>query len=148
MMNCQEIMTENPVCCLASDKVYAVAQRMQTEDVGALPVVENHETRKLIGIVTDRDLAVRVVAASRDATNTQVGDVMTPNPVVCHPADDLNTTLEVMAGHQIRRIPVVDENGQVVGIISQADVATRLNNRNKTGQMIEEISQPDTVPAR
>jgi CBS domain-containing protein len=147
MNYCQEIMTENPVCCLANDKVYSVAQRMQTEDVGALPVVESHETRKLIGIVTDRDLAVRVVAASRDATNTPVGDVMTPDPVVCHPLDDLTTMLENMASHQIRRIPVVDEAGQVVGIIAQADIATRLNNHDKTGQVIEEISQPDSVPA-
>lgn len=146
MKKCQKIMTENPVCCLASDKVYVVAQRMQTEDVGALPVVESHETKKLIGIVTDRDLAVRVVGASRDATSTLVGDVMTPNPVVCHPADDLDTALELMASHQIRRIPVVDELGQVVGIIAQADVAIRLNH-DKAGQMLGEISQPDPVPA-
>jgi CBS domain-containing protein len=148
MKICQEIMTENPECCLASDKVYAVAQRMQTEDVGALPVVENHETRKLIGIVTDRDLAVRVVGASRDATNTSVGDVMTPDPIVCHPLDDLDTTLRVMARHQIRRIPVVDEHGQVVGIIAQADVAIRLDNHDKVGQIIGEISQPDAIPTR
>lgn len=146
MKNCQEIMSENPVCCLASDKVYAVAQRMQNEDIGALPVVENHETKKLIGIVTDRDLAVRVVGASRDATNTLVGNVMTPNPVVCHPLDDLDATLEVLASHQIRRIPVVDEHGHVVGIIAQADVAIHLNH-DKAGQMLGEISQPDLVSA-
>jgi CBS domain-containing protein len=147
MKNCQEIMTENPECCLADDKVYTVAQRMQSENIGALPVVENHQTKKLIGIVTDRDLAVRVVAASRDATNTLASDVMTPDPVACHPDDDLDTTLEVMSNHQIRRIPVVDMAGQVVGIIAQADVATRLNNQVKTGHMIGQISQPDLVPA-
>ena len=147
MKKCQEIMTANPVCCLADDKVYEIAQRMQTEDVGALPVVENHETGKLMGIVTDRDLAVRVVGASRDATNTLVGDVMTPDPVVCHPLDDLDTTLETMARYQIRRIPVVDEAGQVVGIIAQADIAIRLDNHGQVGLMIGEISQPDPVPA-
>jgi CBS domain-containing protein len=99
----------------------------------------------LIGIITDRDLAVRVVGASRDATDTQVGDVMTPNPLTCHPADNLDKTLEVMASHQIRRIPVVDEQGQVVGIISQADIAIRLDNVDKAGQMVEQISQPDLV---
>jgi len=148
MTNCQEIMTKSPACCLAGDKVYTSAQRMQSENVGALPVVENHETKKLIGIVTDRDLAVKVVGARRDTTNTRVGDVMTRNPVVCHPADDLDTTLEVMASHQIRRIPVVDENGQVVGIIAQADVAIRLDNHDKVGQMVGQISQPDLGPAR
>lgn len=141
MKNCQEIMTTSPACCLADDRVYIAAQRMQNENVGALPVVENHQTKKLIGIVTDRDLALRVVGASRDATNTQVGDVMTPNPVISHPADDLDTTLEVMAMRQIRRIPVVDKDGCVVGIIAQADVATRLNNHDKVGQIIGKISQ-------
>ena len=148
MKNCQEIMTDNPVCCLADDMVYTIAQRMQSENVGALPVVENHETKKLIGIITDRDLAVRVVGASRDATSTQVSDVMTPNPVFCHPADDLDRTLEVIASHQIRRIPVVDKGGQVVGIIAQADIAIRLDNHDKAGQVVGKISQPDLVLAR
>jgi CBS domain-containing protein len=148
MKSCQEIMTRNPECCLASDKVYAVAQRMQNADIGALPVVESHKNKKLIGIVTDRDLAVRVVGASRDATETQVGDIMTPNPVICHPAEDLETTLEVMASHQIRRIPVVDDLGQVVGIIAQADVAIHVDNHDKVVQMVGEISQPDSVTAR
>ncbi len=147
MKNCQEIMTQSPACCLPDDKVYTVAQRMQSENVGALPVVENHETKKLIGIVTDRDLAVRVVGASRDATNTQVSDVMTSNLVVCHPTDNLDATLELMANHQVRRIPVVDKDGQVVGIIAQADVAIRLDNHDKVGQMIGQISQPDLVSA-
>jgi CBS domain-containing protein len=121
---------------------------MQSENVGALPVVETYETMKLIGIVTDRDLALKVVGASQDATTTRVADVMTLNPVVCHPADDLNTTLEVMASHQIRRIPVVDDKGQVLGIIAQADIAIRLDNHDKVGQMVGQISQPDLVPAR
>lgn len=145
MKNCQEIMTASPSCCLADDKVYAVAQQMQSEDIGALPVVENHETKKLIGIVTDRDLAVRVVGASRDTTNTQIRDVMTPDPVVCHPANTIDMVLEIMASHQIRRVPVVDEDGHVVGIIAQADVAIRLDNHDKVGQMIGQISQPDLV---
>ncbi|HEX2908626.1 MAG TPA: CBS domain-containing protein [Phototrophicaceae bacterium] len=140
-------MTKSPECCLANDKVYTVAQRMQRENIGALPVVENHETKKLIGIITDRDLAVRVVGASRDATNTRVGEVMTANLVVCHPTDELDSTVELMARHQIRRIPVVDQAGQVVGIIAQADVAIRLDNHDQAGQMVGKISQPDLVPA-
>ena len=147
MKNCQEIMTKNPECCLASDKVYTIAQRMQSEDIGALPVVENHTTKKLIGIVTDRDLAIRVVGASRDATNTNVSDVMTPDPVFCHPTDNLDTTLELMASHQIRRIPVVDRDRHVVGIIAQADLAMRLDNLDKVGEVVEQISQPDLVSA-
>jgi CBS domain-containing protein len=143
MKNCQEIMTHNPACCLADDKVSNIAQRMQSENIGALPVVENHETKKLLGIVTDRDLTVRVVGASRDANTTHVSDVMTSNPVTCHPTDDLDSTLEVMASHKIRRIPVVDDKGSVVGIIAQADIALHLDNHHKVAQIVEQISLPD-----
>ncbi len=101
----------------------------------------------MIGIVTDRDLAVRVVGASRDATNTLVSDVMTPDPVACRPEDDVDKTVEVMSKRQIRRIPIINDIGKVIGIISQADVAIRLNNQVKTGHMIGEISQPDLVPS-
>lgn len=142
MKKCEEIMTKNPECCLVSDKVYMVAQRMQSENVGALPVVESHELKKLVGIITDRDLAVRVIGASRDATDTSVGDVMTPNPQFCHPTDDIDSTLQRMSTHQIRRLPVVDKEHVVVGIISQVDVATRLENDNKAGKMLEQISLP------
>jgi CBS domain-containing protein len=142
MKTCHEIMTHNPECCLASDKVYVVAQRMQSENIGALPVVENYDNKKLIGIITDRDLAIRVVGASQDATSTQVRAVMTHNLVVCFAGDELDTTIEIMAHNQIRRIPVVDENKRVVGIISQADVATRLENNSQSANMLEQISQP------
>jgi CBS domain-containing protein len=145
MKTCQNIMTTNPECCLANDKVYTVAQRMQSEDIGALPVVRDLETKKLIGMVTDRDLAVRVVGSSRDATNTDVGTIMTPKPVFCHPEDDLDETLERMAQHQIRRIPVVDKARQVVGIIAQADIAIRLQNPDQVGQIVKQLSQSDPV---
>ncbi len=148
MKNCQDMMTKDPQCCIPSDKVYVIAQRMQSENIGSLPVVENHETRKLIGIITDRDLAVRVVGASRDATNTQVGDVMTPNPVACYPADSLDTALEVMSSHQIRRIPIIDEeHGQVMGIVAQADMAIHLDNPDKLERMIGQISRREVVTA-
>ena len=147
MKTCQDIMTENPACCLAEDKVYMVAQRMQSEDIGSLPVVTDHETKKLIGIVTDRDLALKIVGGSRDATVTQVSEVMTPNPVVCHPSDALDGMVELMASHQIRRLPVVDEGGRVVGIIAQADVAIHLQDQDKVGEIVGQISQPDAVTA-
>jgi CBS domain-containing protein len=147
MKTCQDIMTKNPTCCLPSDKVYLVAQRMQSEGIGALPVVASHESNQLIGMITDRDLALRVVGASRDATSTTISDVMSPKPVSCLPLDKLDATVKLMAEHQIRRIPVVDENGQVVGIIAQADIATRLDDSKQLGQMVEQISQPDEVSA-
>lgn len=145
MKDCQELMTKEPACCLATDKVYAIAQLMHNQDIGAIPVVDNHKDKTLIGIITDRDLAVRVVGASRDATNTLVSDVMTKTLHICHPDDAIDTALDTMVKHQLRRIPVVDANNQVVGIISQADIAIRLRNHDKVGQLVGEISQPDGV---
>jgi CBS domain-containing protein len=83
----------------------------------------SRQKRKLVGIVTDRDIAV-YVATGRDPNHTQVASVMPRNPLTCHPEDDLQTALNVMENHQVRRIPVVDDDGQLVGIIAQADVAT------------------------
>jgi CBS domain-containing protein len=116
---------------------------MKSENVGAIPVVENEQTRKLIGIVTDRDLALKIVAEGLDATSTLVGVAMTHKVVTCLAEDDLQKALDAMAEHQLRRIPIVDVNSQVVGIIAQADVATRFDQPEKTAEMVKEISQAD-----
>ena len=97
---------------------------MRREDVGAVPVINDEQKKQLIGIVTDRDLAIKVVAEARDPNHTLVQDVMTSTIVVCREREDLSRVIKAMEEHQIRRIPVVDEDGRVVGIISQADVAT------------------------
>lgn len=145
MVKCREVMTENPVCCLADDSIERVAQWMESEDIGAIPVVDNYQSRKLIGIVTDRDLALRVIGAKREAQGTLVGDVMTPRPVTCNPGDDLNSAMDSMSRHRVRRIPVVDDDEQLVGILAQADLATRLRDPHKATDVIQEISQPDAV---
>jgi CBS domain-containing protein len=140
-------MTENPVCCLTDDSVERIAQWMETEDIGSVPVVDNYQARKLIGIVTDRDLAIRVIGAKRDPATTLVGEVMTPNPVTSYPSDDLETVMDKMSQERIRRLPVVDESGQLVGIVAQADLVTRLRDPHKATDVIQEVSQPDTVVA-
>lgn len=145
MKTCQEIMTSNPTCCTPSEMVYTVAQRMQNEDIGALPVVESYEQKRVIGMLTDRDLALRVVGASQDPTSTAVQDVMSPKPIVCHPDDNVDNVLKMMAEHQIRRVPVVDEDGRVVGIISQADIVLQVHDSDKVAHVVEQISQPDLV---
>ena len=124
-MICADVMTRDPACCELGDTAAGAARIMRAEDVGAVPVCMNRQTRKLVGIVTDRDIAVYVVAKGRDPNHTQVASVMTRNPFTCRPEDDLETALDVMESHQVRRIPVVDEDGRLVGIIAQADVATR-----------------------
>lgn len=145
MVKCRDVMTENPVCCLTDDSVERIAQWMETEDIGSVPVVDNYQARKLIGIVTDRDLALRVIGAKRDPAATLVGEVMTPNPVTAHPSDDLEAAMEKMAQERIRRLPVVDESGQLVGIVAQADLVTRLRDPHKATDVIQEVSQPDTL---
>jgi CBS domain-containing protein len=134
-------MSENPTCCLPSDPVDVIAQLMVTEDIGSLPVVGDLQTAKLIGIVTDRDLTVRVVAEGRDPKGVVVEEVMTLEPVTCHVGDEIQLVLDLMAEHQVRRVPVVDDRGSLVGIIAQADIATRVAEPEKTAQVVEEISQ-------
>ena len=141
MRKCEKVMTNKTVCCLPSDTVAKAAQLMKRENVGAIPVIENQQTQKLVGIVTDRDLALKVVAGARDAKSTQVGAVMTRKVVTCHPEDDLQKALDAMSEHQLRRIPIVDKDNKILGIIAQADVATRLNKPEKTAAMVKQISQ-------
>ena len=140
-MKCKEIMTKDPVCCLPDDGVQKAAKLMKDEDVGVIPIIEDEDTKTLLGIVTDRDLALRVVAEARDLSSTRIKDVMTTGAVSCQPDDDLQKALEAMEKNQVRRIPVVDTNQKIVGIIAQADVATRLGEPESTAAVVEEISK-------
>jgi len=140
-MNCREVMTENPVCCLPDDTVSAAARIMRREHIGAVPIVNDEQMKQLIGIVTDRDLAIKVVAESRDPNHTLVQDVMTSTIVVCRESDDFSSAIKSMEEYQIRRVPVVDNDGRIVGIISQADVGARVHEPAKTARVVKEISQ-------
>jgi len=141
MKKCNDVMTKNPVCCLPNDMVTKAAGLMKSENIGSVPVIENEQTKKLVGIVTDRDLALKIVAEGRDAKSTQVAAVMTGKVVTCRAEDDLQKALDAMAEHQLRRIPVVDSDNKILGIIAQADVATRVDQPEKTAEMVKEISQ-------
>lgn len=141
MKKCNEVMTKNPLCCLPEDLVTKAAGLMKSENIGSIPVVENEQTRKLVGIVTDRDLTLKIVAEGLDAKSTKVEAVMTRKVVTCRAEDDLQKALDAMSEHQLRRIPVVDGDHKIVGIIAQADVATRVDQPQKTAEMVKEISQ-------
>lgn len=142
MKKCKDVMTQDPVCCLPTDTVSKAAQLMKTENVGSIPVVEDIQTMKLIGILTDRDLALQVVAYERDASSTLVEDVMTYEVITCRATDDVQKAVDAMAQHQLRRMPVIDSDHRIVGIISQADVATRVERSEEIAEMVKEISQP------
>jgi CBS domain-containing protein len=133
-------MTKDPVCCLPNDGVAKAAGLMKSENIGSIPVIENRQSQKLVGIVTDRDLALKIVAGALDAKSTTVETVMTHKVITCHANDDLQKALDAMAKHQLRRIPVVDNDNKILGIIAQADVATRVDEPKKTAEMVKEIS--------
>jgi len=141
MKTCKEVMTSNPVCCLPDETVHEVAQLMKSADVGSIPVIENRESHELIGILTDRDLAMKVIADGRDPVTTKIREVMKHNPFTCLESDDVQKALDVMASHQVRRIPVIDQNRRIVGIIGQGDIATRLDEPEKTGELVAKISK-------
>ena len=137
---CNDVMTKNPVCCLPDDSVITAAHLMKGRDIGSIPVVQNELTRKLVGIVTDRDLTLLIVAEGLDPKTVKVEDVMTRGLITCHPEDDLQMAIDGMSRHQVRRIPIVDHENRIVGIIAQADVATRINQPERTAEVVKEIS--------
>ncbi len=147
-MKCNEVMTKKTVCCLPNDMVSKVAQLMKSENVGSIPIIEDEQTRKLVGIVTDRDLTLKIVAEELNAKSTKVADVMIREVITCLAGDDIQKALDTMARHKVRRLPVVGKGNKIVGIIAQADVATRVDKRKKMAKMVKEISQANRKSKR
>lgn len=145
MKKCREVMTAEPVCCVPTDTVARIAKLMKTENIGSVPICEDRHGKKLLGIVTDRDLALQIVAENRDASSTKAQDIMTRDPLTCRADDDLQSALDAMEKHQVRRIPVVDDDRRLIGMISQADVAVRSDQPEKTAEVVEEISKSQAV---
>ena len=133
-------MTKNPICCHPDDTASFVAQLMESQNIGSIPVIENEQTKKLVGIVTDRDLVLQIIAKGQNANNIKVKMVMTSQVVTCQAGDELQKAIDLMSEHQLRRIPIVDRDNGIVGIIAQADVATRVDLPEKTAEMVKEIS--------
>jgi CBS domain-containing protein len=133
----RETMTSNPRAVETSTPVADAARLMSTEDVGSVPIVEGG---RLVGMLTDRDITVRVVAEGKDPQSTTAGDVASRDVVSVDPQQNLDEALRLMAQHQVRRLPVVEEDGRLVGIVAQADVAVE-GKDEKTGQLVEEISK-------
>ena len=135
--NIRDVMTSNPCTIDAEKSVAYAAKMMREEDVGLAPIVEGE---KLIGMLTDRDIAIRVVAEGRNPDQVKVRDVASTRLVTVDPQQDLDEALRMMAKHQVRRLPVVEEDGRLVGVVAQADIA-REGDDSLTGQLVEEISK-------
>jgi CBS domain-containing protein len=144
-MKISELMTRNPCTVSPDTPVSEAARLMKEEDVGIVPVVERvggAETRgRLVGVVTDRDIAIRHVAEGR-GTDTPVRDVMSGGVKTATLDDSVETVMELMGREQVRRIPVVDERGSLVGVVSQADLARKVKDSVKVEKTVEQISQP------
>jgi CBS domain-containing protein len=137
MTQIRDLMTENPSSCERSTSVLDAAKVMAREDVGPVPVVEGG---RLVGLVTDRDLVVRVLAEGRDPQSTTVGEIASIDMVTVSPDDGLDDALKLLARHQVRRLPVVEDD-RLVGIVAQADIA-RHAEEVQTGEVVEQISKP------
>ena len=141
-MKAKDIMTRKPKCVTPETSVREAARLMKEEDVGVLPVVERDGSDRLIGIVTDRDIAIRHVAEGHDSSSCPVREAMTSSVRTAREDDDVESVMDLMGKEQVRRIPVVDERGGLVGIVAQADIVREARNDKKAEQTIEKISDP------
>jgi len=133
----RDLMTTNPRTVTADTSLVEAAKAMRDEDAGIVPIVDGDS---LHGVVTDRDIVVRAIAEGKDPQATKVRDVASKDVATIDPQRDLDEALRLMAQHQVRRLPVVEEDGRLVGIVAQADIA-RAGDDARTGQVVEQISQ-------
>jgi CBS domain-containing protein len=134
--NIKDVMTTNVRSCAPNDKVASAAKLMAQENVGPIPVVDGG---RIVGLITDRDIVVRVVAEGKDPKTTTINEVASKDLVTVSPNEDLDDALKMMAERQVRRLPVV-EGDRLVGIVAQADIA-RMGKDKQTGEVVEEISR-------
>jgi CBS domain-containing protein len=151
-MEAREIMTPDPACCTPDYTVRDAAQLMQEHDCGCIPVVEDARRRRLVGVVTDRDLACRCLAAGL-GPETTVAEVMSVSPSCCAPEDDVQYVERIMEERQVRRVPVIDVRGSCVGMISQADLVRAADRSaevsdREVARMVERVSAPLASPRR
>jgi CBS domain-containing protein len=140
--NVRDVMTARPRCAAPDTPLSQVAQLMEAEDVGAIPVLDGD---RLVGMFTDRDIVVRAIANEKDPRGMPTREISSGELVTVGPDHDLSDALQLMAQHQVRRLPVVDDENRLVGVVSQADVA--LEGKDKSvGEMVAEISKPPQGP--
>jgi CBS domain-containing protein len=147
IMQVQEIMTTAVECCTPNDTAQRAAEIMRGADTGVVPVLAGENEPKVIGIVTDRDLCMAVVAPARDARQVRVQECMTGKVVTVRPEDQVERAADLMAEKQIRRLPVVNESGAIVGIVSLGDLAQSPQQAADIGEAVHDISEPTPEPS-
>jgi CBS domain-containing protein len=146
-MNVQEIMTTAVECCTPADTARQAASCMREADSGVVPVIASKDDPRVVGVVTDRDLCMDVVAAGRNPSEFRVEECMTRQVVTCRPDDDLEKVSDLMAEKQIRRIPVINEKGAILGIVSMADVAHSPRSAAEVGEALHDVSERTPEPS-
>ena len=148
-MRVKQVMTRDPSCCVPSDTAQKAATIMRDQDTGVIPVIENEQSQRIVGLVTDRDLCMNVVAEGRDPRTARVEECMTTAVVACAPNDSMAKATELMKQNQIRRVPVVDEERKLIGIVSLADVVERGNVKaTETHETLKTVSAPTGEPSK
>ncbi|MGH3002266.1 MAG: CBS domain-containing protein [Gaiellaceae bacterium] len=137
MTEITDLMTEHPRTISTDSSIVDAAKLMREEDAGVAPITDGD---RLVGVVTDRDIAVRVVAEGKDPASTKVEEIASKKLVTIDPQQDLDEALRLMASHQVRRLPVVSEDGKLIGILAQADVARHADSES-TGHVVGRISE-------
>ena len=137
-----EVMTGRPRAVTPETTVTEAAQLMRSDDIGSLPILDGEQ---LAGVVTDRDIVIRAIAEGKDPRGMPVREIASREIVKVHADEDLSSALQLMASQQVRRLPVVDDDGRLVGILAQADIAVEANEK-AVGEMVEEISKSPTGP--
>ena len=143
-MKVSDAMTKQLVFCLKSDTAQSIAALMKLHDIGSVPVVADLVSKRLEGIVTDRDLCLRLIAENKDPVTTHIAALMSQNPVTCSPNDLLQQCEDLMREHKVRRIPVVDKQGRCIGVVAQADIVLHDSSDN-VHHMLAGISTPRTA---
>jgi len=146
-MKVREIMTTNPACCTRDTPLSEVARTMVDRDCGQIPVVDNMSSRRLIGVVTDRDIVCRAVAQGQNPVEMSAGDVMSSPGVAVTPDANVEELCRTLEDKQVRRVPVQDDKGCCCGIVSLADIAQSGSDRI-TAELVKTISQPSTGTSR
>ncbi len=137
-MKIREIMSRDPTCCVLSDTAQTVAQILCDRNIGSMPVVANQQSRKLIGMITDRDLCCSVIGM--DPKSTPIVKLITLAPLTCRDGENIEICERLMQEHQVRRIPIVDAEDRIIGIVSQADLALK-DKPERLWKTVAEISK-------
>ena len=146
IMKIKEVMSQDPVCCLVTDTAQSVARMMCEHNIGSIPVVSDKQSKQLVGMITDRDLCCSVIVGGLDAKTTSIQKFVTANPITCRDGENIDNCERVMQEHQVRRVPVVDGQNHVIGIVSQADLALK-GKPEHLSKTVAEISRPKRASA-